>query len=129
MCRSTTNFHVNDLATLKSLRFLSFSLHLHFPLQPLAKKTHLNKSLCVLPSSNDLYIFVFDSVSVATRGTTSQENHLSSGGQFFFLSTLLKLMNCQQHMITKKSFVQAAGSICFKFSKPLFYRIIFLTVD
>lgn len=57
----------------------------------------------MLPSSNDLYIFVFDSVSIATRGAASQEDHLSSGGQFF-CSTLLYLMNCQQHMIAKKSF-------------------------
>lgn len=74
---------------LKCFHLLSFSLHLHFSLQPLAKKTHLNKSLCMSPSSNDLYIFVFDSVSIATGGTTSQENHLSSGGQFFVKSNEL----------------------------------------
>lgn len=82
----------------------------------------------MLPSSNDVYIFVFDSVSIATRGTTSQENHLSSGGQFF-CSTSLYLMNCQQHMITKISFVQSVGTVRFNFSMPLFYVIIFLKVD
>lgn len=82
----------------------------------------------MLPSFNDLYIFVFDSVSIATRGTTSQENHLSSGGQFF-CSTLLYLMNCQQHMITRKSFVESVGIICVNFSMPLFYIIISVKVD
>lgn len=55
----------------------------------------------MLQSSNYLYIFVFDSVSVTTRSTTSQENHLSSGGQFLFHCTLLNLMNCQQNIITE----------------------------
>lgn len=92
---SGANFHINDLTNTYS----KYVTGVIFP------STHCFSFIWCFFEAFGLYclhnictccVFIFDSISVTTGGTSSQESNLSSRGQFYFLCILLRklLLSC-----------------------------------